>query len=662
MSRMSQQISNFINIKKSAFVSQWLKTSSTTASEVDKSKLDRAISGARDALLALQKKDGHWCFPLEADCTIPAEYILMMHFMDEVDVVLENKLARFIRDQQDMRHGGWPLYYGGAFDLSCSVKSYYALKLVGDSPDAAHMVRARSAILSHGGAARANVFTRLLLAMYRQIPWRGVPFVPAEIILFPRWFPFHLRKVAYWSRTVMIPLSILCSLRAKAVNPRDVHISELFTVPPEKERNYFPVRTSLNRILLYLERIGSWLEPLIPSFVRKFALRRAEQWMVERLNGECGLGAIFPAMVNAYEALALLGYDYDHPYRKQCRLALQGLLVDEGERAWCQPCTSPVWDTVLTCLALQEDREADQRPVLKALDWLIPNQILDEPGDWRAARPDLPGGGWAFQYANPHYPDLDDTAAAAWALHQGNADTYRHSLTRAANWLAGMQSTNGGFAAFDIDNTHYYLNEIPFADHGALLDPPSSDVTARCTGFLAIHGDQQHQEAIKRGLDYLFNEQEANGAWFGRWGSNYIYGTWSVLEAMQLVNVDKNHMAIRRAVHWLKSVQRDDGGWGETNDSYFDPQRAGQFEVSTSFQTAWALLGLMAAGEAESPAVERGINYLLKTQRTDSLWAEPWFTAPGFPRVFYLKYHGYSKYFPVWALIRYRTLSERKAA
>ena len=254
------------------------------------------------------------------------------------------------------------------------------------------MVRARSAILSHGGAARANVFTRLLLAMYRQIPWRGVPFVPAEIILFPRWFPFHLRKVAYWSRTVMIPLSILCSLRAKAVNPRDVHISELFTVPPEKERNYFPVRTSLNRILLYLERIGSWLEPLIPSFVRKFALRRAEQWMVERLNGECGLGAIFPAMVNAYEALALLGYDYDHPYRKQCRLALQGLLVDEGERAWCQPCTSPVWDTVLTCLALQEDREADQRPVLKALDWLIPNQILDEPGDWRAARPDLPGG------------------------------------------------------------------------------------------------------------------------------------------------------------------------------------------------------------------------------------------------------------------------------
>lgn len=662
MSRMSQQIFDFINIKKTALMSQWVKPGSTPVDIVDESKLGHAISAARNALLALQKKDGHWCFPLEADCTIPAEYILMMHFMDEVDIALENKLARFIREQQDMTHGGWSLYYGGAFDQSCSVKAYYALKLVGDAADAPHMVRARSAILAHGGAARANVFTRLLLAMYRQIPWRGVPFVPAEIILFPRWFPFHLRKVAYWSRAVMIPLSILCSLKARAANPRNIHVRELFTVPPEEERDYFPIRTPLNRVLLYLERVGSWLEPLIPSFVRKVALRRAEQWMIERLNGECGLGAIFPAMVNAYEALALLGYAYDHPYRTQCRLALQGLLVDEGERAWCQPCTSPVWDTVLTCLALQEDREADQHPVRKALDWLIPLQILDEPGDWRAIRPDLPGGGWAFQYANPHYPDLDDTAAAGWALRQGDSIVYQESLARAANWLAGMQSSNGGFAAFDIDNVHYYLNEIPFADHGALLDPPSSDVTARCTGFLAMHGDHRHKQAVERGLAYLFSEQETNGAWFGRWGSNYIYGTWSVLEAMRLVNVDKNHLAIRRAVQWLKSVQREDGGWGETNDSYFDLQRAGQFEESTSFQTAWALLGLMAAGEVHSHAVERGINYLMKTQRADGLWYEPWFTAPGFPRVFYLKYHGYSKYFPVWALIRYRALTGRNAA
>lgn len=663
MSRMSRQLFDFINIKKTALINQWLKSSNTTKDEVNPSRLNNAISSARRTLLAVQKDDGHWCFPLEADCTIPAEYILMMHFMDEVDVALENKLARFIREQQDVAHGGWALYYGGAFDLSCSVKAYYALKLVGDDSEAPHMVRARAAILAHGGAARANVFTRILLAMYEQIPWRGVPFVPVEIILFPRWFLFHLRKVAYWSRTVMIPLSILCSLKARAANPRNIHVRELFTIPPEEERDYFPVRTPLNRFFLYMERLGAKLEPLIPSFVRRIAFRRAEQWVIERLNGECGLGAIFPAMVNAYEALALLGYAEDHPYRQQCRLALQGLLVDEGERVWCQPCTSPVWDTVLTCLSLQEDPKADQQPIRRALDWLIPNQILDAPGDWRESRPNLAGGGWAFQYANPHYPDLDDTAAVAWALYQaGSADyqagsaDYQESLRRAADWLAGMQSSNGGFAAFDIDNTYYYLNEVPFADHGALLDPPTSDVTARCTGFLAMYGNPRHKEVVERGLTYLFSEQEASGAWFGRWGSNYIYGTWSVLEAMRLAKVDSGHTSIRRAVQWLKSVQRDDGGWGESNDTYFDPARAGQFEQSTSFQTAWALLALMAAGEAHSQAVQRGVNYLIQTQSTDGLWYEPWFTAPGFPRVFYLKYHGYSKYFPLWALIRYHAL------
>src|SRR5687768_10768888 len=298
--------------------------------------LEDGLTAARNALLSVQKEDGHWCFPLEADCTIPAEYVLMMHFMDEVDSDLEVRIARFIREKQDAAHGGWPLYYGGEFDLSCSVKAYYALKIAGDSPDAAHMVRARAAILKHGGAAKANVFTRLLLAMYGQLPWRGVPFVPVEIILFPKWFPFHTSKVAYWSRTVMVPLSILCSLRARAVNPRKVAIRELFTVPPEEERNYFPVRTALNRVFLLIERTLSLLEPFIPKGVRRLALRRAESWIVERLNGDSGLGAIFPAMVNASEALALLGYPYDHPVRVQCRKALRLLLVDEGERIWCQ--------------------------------------------------------------------------------------------------------------------------------------------------------------------------------------------------------------------------------------------------------------------------------------------------------------------------------------
>ncbi|SFE30360.1 squalene--hopene cyclase [Nitrosomonas sp. Nm166] len=631
-------------------------TSDLNQEEISVSELEEKFTQARDAMLSLQNKDGHWCFPLEADCTIPAEYILMMHFMDEIDVILENKIARFIREKQDLNHGGWPLYYGGAFDISCTIKSYYALKLVGDSPDAAHMVRARKAILAHGGAAKANVFTRLLLAMYEQIPWRGVPVVPAELVLLPRWFPFHLSKVSYWSRTVMVPLSILCTLKARAANPRQVNIRELFVIPPEEETNYFPkADTLLKRLFMLVERLLSRVEPYLPQSLRQCAIRRAESWTLERLNGECGIGAIFPAMVNAHEALTLLGYAYDHPNRVQCRNALRGLLVDEGERAWCQPCTSPIWDTVLTSLALQEDPATDQKPVQQALDWLVQQQILDEPGDWRGSRPDLPGGGWAFQYANPHYPDLDDTAAVAWALNQGSPERHQKSLERAANWLAGMQSRNGGFAAFDIDNVYHYLNEIPFADHGALIDPPTSDVTARCVGLLGKYG--KHQQEVWRGINFLLQEQEKNGSWFGRWGTNYIYGTWSVLEAFHLAKFDMQHNSVRRAVKWLKSVQRADGGWGETNDSYLDTQLAGQFpETSTAFQTAWALLGLMAAGEVDSESVRKGINYLLCNQSSDHLWEEPWFTAPGFPRVFYLRYHGYSKFFPLWALARYRTL------
>jgi len=656
ISRVFEQLSNVFH---KTDVTSMHTISDLNQDEIDGKALESKFSKARSALLSLQKKDGHWCFPLEADCTIPAEYILMMHFMDEVDVALETKIARFIRDKQDPRHGGWPLYYGGAFDISCTIKAYYALKMVGDSPDAAHMVQARTAILERGGAAKANVFTRILLAMYDQIPWRGIPVVPSELVLLPRWFPFHLSKVSYWSRTVMVPLSILCTMKARAVNPRKVQIRELFITAPEEEQNYFPpAETPLKRFFMLVERILSRVEPHLPESIRQYSIRRAERWILERLNGECGIGAIFPAMVNAHEALALLGYAYDHPSRVQCRNALRGLLVDEGERVWCQPCTSPVWDTVLTSLALQEDPTTDQKPVMEGLNWLVKQQILDEPGDWRDNCPDLPGGGWAFQYANPHYPDLDDTAAVAWALIQGNSSDHGHSIMRAANWLAGMQSRDGGFAAFDVDNTYHYLNEIPFADHGALIDPPTSDVTARCIGFLGRYGDPSHQPVVQRGIDFLFKEQESTGAWFGRWGTNYIYGTWSVLEAMRLAKQDMGHENIRRAVQWLKFVQRADGGWGETNDSYLDSNLAGQFdETSTAFQTAWALLGLMAAGEVNSESVRKGINYLLHNQSRDHLWEDPWFTAPGFPRVFYLRYHGYSKFFPLWALARYRVLT-----
>ena len=618
--------------------------------------IDSAVSRAQAALLAKQQPAGSWSFELQADCTIPAEYILMMHFMNEIDTGLQHKLASFIRRQQD-NNGGWPLYPGGELDISCTVKAYYALKLAGDSPQAPHMQQARKAILERGGAARSNVFTRITLALFRQVPWRAVPFIPAEIMLLPRWFPFHLSKVSYWSRTVMVPLFVLCTLKPRARNPGQVNIDELFTIPADQERNYFPVRSGLNRLFLILERTALRLEPLIPARMRKRALRKAEDWFVQRLNGDGGLGAIFPAMVNAYEALACLGYEADHPFRQTAKRAIQALLVERDDDAYCQPCNSPVWDTALASLALQETGDPQALAASRrALDWLAARQLVDEPGDWREQRPQLPGGGWPFQFENGYYPDLDDTAVVAWAMHNQDSTRYQTQIRRASDWLCGMQSSNGGFAAFDVDNTCYYLNHIPFADHGALLDPPTADVSARCVALLGRqkNDSDNYQTALNRCLHYLQKEQEADGSWFGRWGTNYIYGTWSVLSALEQAGVNHQDPGIQRAVAWLKRKQRPDGGWGESNDSYHDASLAGHHHTSTAFQTAWAMLALMAAGETNTPELRRGAQYLLQNQTYDGLWSDSDFTAPGFPRVFYLKYHGYDQYFPLWALARFR--------
>lgn len=628
---------------------------------VPETGLNDAIERAERALIALQKEPGCWSFELEADCTIPAEYILMMHYMDEIDDALQARLARYIRHRQSAGDG-WPLYPGGAFDISCSVKAYYALKLAGDSPEQAHMRRARQAILRQGGAARSNVFTRITLALFEQVPWRAVPFIPVEIMLLPRWFPFHLSKVSYWSRTVMVPLFILCSLKPSARNPHRIGIGELFSVPADRERNYFPVRSTLNRAFLLVDRVARLCEPLIPGRLRQRAIRKAEQWFTERLNGNGGLGAIFPAMVNAYEALTCLGYPADHPLRRTAKRALDELLVDNADEAYCQPCNSPVWDSALASLALQASGSPRALAASRAaLDWLADRQLTDSPGDWRDKRPELPGGGWPFQFQNDYYPDLDDTAVVAWAMHQQDSRHYDSAVQRATNWIGGMQSSDGGFAAFDVDNTCYYLNAIPFADHGALLDPPTADVSARCASLLGSLQplDSERRLALQRCIDYLRNQQEPDGSWFGRWGTNYIYGTWSVLTAFQLCGIPPQDPAVRRAVNWLLRKQREDGGWGEHNDSYEHPALAGRSDQSTAFQTAWAMLALMAAGEYIAPALQRGADYLLRSQQAQGLWRDDCFTAPGFPRVFYLKYHGYDKYFPLWALAVYRRHLDR---
>jgi len=629
--------------------------------------LDRSISAATRALLDCQLPDGEWCFELEADCTIPAEYALLRHYLGEqVDAELERKIAVYLRRTQSPRHGGWPLFQDGDFDASATVKAYFALKMIGDDMDAPHMARAREALRSRGGAANANVFTRIMMALFGFVPWTAVPVMPIEIMLFPRWFPFHLDKVSYWSRTVIVPLLVLMNLKPVARNPKNVRIDELFLEPPAT-LGPVPKAPQQNAALFWLFRVFDILlrmgEPVYSKFRRRTAYATAEAWVNERLNGEDGLGAIFPAMANAVMMYAALGYREDHPLRAIARKSVEKLLVVHAEEAYCQPCVSPIWDTGLAGHALLEtgDSEAQAR-VAKSLQWLGTKQILDVKGDWIVRRPNVRPGGWAFQYANAHYPDVDDTAVVALAMDRmQSADPrvdHREAIARAREWIIGLQSRNGGWGAFDADNEHYHLNHIPFADHGALLDPPTEDVTARCVSMLAQLGDMPENSAVVRAaVDYLKGTQLADGSWYGRWGINYIYGTWSVLCALNAAGVEHSAEPMRRAAKWLVSIQNDDGGWGEDGASYKLDYRGYEQAPSTASQTAWALLGLMASGDVNDPAVARGIEYLQRHQGSDGFWVEARYTATGFPRVFYLRYHGYPKFFPLWALARYRNLT-----
>jgi squalene-hopene/tetraprenyl-beta-curcumene cyclase len=618
------------------------------------------IEDAREGLELRQQDDGHWVFELEADATIPSEYVLLGHFLGEPDEVLERGIAVYLRRRQ-AGHGGWSLYPGGALDVSASVKAYFALKLIGDDPAAPHMVRAREAILACGGAARANVFTRITLALFGQVPWRAVPVMPVEIMLLPRWFPFHMDKVSYWSRTVIAPLLILMAKKPRAKNPRGVDIEELFAAAPEQERGYItnPTGSAWGSMFVGLDHALRLAEPVLPRLPRERAIAAAVAFITERLNAEHGLGGIFPAMANTVMAFETLGYARDHPDLVTAKRAIRKLLVDKGEFAYCQPCLSPAWDTALACHALMEAGSIGPgSPVERGLDWIVERQILDVVGDWASQRPDLRPGGWAFEYRNDHYPDVDDTAAIVCALHRADPERYREAIDRAAEWVLGMQSRNGGWGSFDAENTHTYLNSIPFADHGALLDPPTADLTARCVSMFAQLGHDREHPAVVRAIDYLKREQEADGSWFGRWGTNYIYGTWSVLGALNAAGEDMSAPYVRRAVDWLLARQQEDGGWGESCGSYWSERKAEKVE-STPSQTAWALLALMAAGEAGSEAVARGIDHLRRSPQQGGKWDERLFNAVGFPRVFYLHYHGYSAYFPLWALARYQNLMRK---
>ncbi|MDA0239628.1 MAG: squalene--hopene cyclase [Proteobacteria bacterium] len=626
-------------------------------SDTDLDRLDPAIAAAANALQESQGKDGHWVFELEADATIPAEYIMLNHYLGEIDDRIEQKLAVYLRRVQG-DDGGWPLFHDGEMNVSASVKAYFALKLAGDDPDAPHMVRAREAILAAGGAANSNVFTRFALALFEQIPWRATPVSRVEFLLVPSWFPWHIYKMSYWSRTVMVPLLILASVKPKAQNPRNIGIRELFVSPPDKSK--FPLPNPhgnwLGKLIIGLDRLANPLQPLIPKFLTRWGIKQALDFIAPRLNGEDGLGGIFPAMANAVMAYDCLGYPRDHPGFVQTRKAIDDLLVEKEDMAYCQPCLSPIWDTALAAHALMEvGNPGSSNAVSQATGWLLDRQVKEARGDWAVRRPDIPSGGWAFQYNNDYYPDVDDTAVVAMALHRADPAGTKDAVDRSAQWVMGMQSKNGGWAAFDADNDYRLLNHIPFADHGALMDPPTADVTARSVSMLCQLGYDRSHPSISRGIDFLLREQEGDGSWFGRWGTNYIYGTWSVLSALNAAGEDPTSPTFTRAVAWLKAQQRSDGGWGEDCSTYWEDQRAVS-KASTPSQTSWAVLALMCAGEVESDAVRRGINYLLDERSSDGNWTEQHYNAVGFPKVFYLQYHGYAVYFPLWALARYRNL------
>ncbi|MBV9065659.1 MAG: squalene--hopene cyclase, partial [Methylobacteriaceae bacterium] len=611
---------------------------------IDAAALKHGISRAADALFAMQRPDGHFVFELEADCTIPAEYILFVHFLGETpNLELEAKLCNYLRRIQG-EHGGWPLFHDGAFNMSASVKAYFALKMAGDAIDSPHMTRAREAILQHGGASESNVFTRALLALYRQVPWRAVPVMPVEIMLLPRWFPFHLDKISYWARTTLVPLMALMALRPKPVNQRGVGIPELFVVPPEKVRKWPSgqhAKEPWKTVFAGLDSVLRVAEPLFPKRTRKAAIDEAVAFCNERLNGEDGLGAIFPPMLNLVLMYDALGVPANDPNRAAARTALERLLVVHGDEAYCQPCFSPIWDSGLAANALLElGGEEAARRAAQCCDWLKPKQILDVRGDWAAQRPNLRPGGWAFQYENAYYPDVDDTAVVVMAMDRltrgqtpaGGAQ-YGESIARAREWIEGMQSKNGGWGAFDAENEHYYLNNIPFADHGALLDPPTEDVSARCVSMLAQLG-ATGTPAVQRGIAYLRETQRHDGSWFGRWGVNYVYGTWSALCALNAAGVPPTAPTVVKAVDWLVGIQNADGGWGEDCDSYKLDYRGYEPARSRASQTAWALLGLMAAGQVDHPAAARGIAWLQKAQDASGLWPQDAYTGGGFPRVF----------------------------
>jgi len=628
-------------------------------------EVEQAAKRAQTALLAEQHPEGYWWAELEANVTITAEYIMLLHFLGLADRGKFIRMANYLLAQQ-LDNGGWSIYAGDGGDLSTSVEAYLGLKLAGLSADHPALQRAREFIRSRGGPLRSRVFTRIFLALFQQVSWRGIPTMPVEFILLPVWTGLSIYELSSWSRATVVPLSVVMAVQPVCPLPPEQGVAELF-LPGENPFQDHAVRFQKNGLSLENLFVGlDWLLKIYHAYpytpLRQWALKEAEQWIVSHQEPSGDWGGIQPAMLNSILALHCLGYRTDHEVIRRGLQALEFFTLAKGNQLWLQSCISPVWDTALSIRALTASGlNGNHAAVKRGCHWLLGKQIFAR-GDWSVKNPYLASGGWAFEFHNDWYPDIDDSAVVLMALQEGLPEPQRHhtALSRGLHWCLGMQSRNGGFAAFDTDNTKAWLNAIPFADLKALIDPPTEDVTGRVLEMLGLYGYTKEYPAASRAIAFLRRTQEQDGSWYGRWGVNYIYGTWSVLCGLNSIGEDMSQPYIRRAVAWLLAHQNEDGGWGETCASYKYPELRGQ-GPSTASQTAWALLGLLAAGELKNPAVSRGINYLVRTQNSQGRWDEPYFTGTGFPQHFMIRYHLYRDYFPLMALGQYLSRKGRGA-
>ena len=623
--------------------------------------VDGAITRAQAFLLGVQREDGRWERELTVDSTLCCDYLIYMHWRGRVDETLQAKCAAHIRRRQ-LADGGWNIYVGGPSEVNASVKGYFALKLAGDSPNARHMREARANVLRLGGIPAMNTYGKLYLALLGQFPWKYLPTIPPEIFLFPNWFPFNLYEMSSWSRPILAPLAILNHFKPVRHLPAACQLHELYPAGIEgtdlslkKDPRFWAWRNFFLRCDQALKIYDRF--PVHP--LRQRAVRAAEQWMTERMGeGSEGLAAIFPAMLNAMMALHALGYPDEHPLVQKAERDFAGLFVDDPDDFRIQPCLSPVWDTAITTIALGESGLPKTHPALRrAADWLEAREVRFR-GDWQHKNPHPEASGWAFEHANDFYPDTDDTMMVLMALRHAapaNPQTRQEQFERALRWLLSFQCRNGGWAAFDREVMAPWLEHVPFADHNAILDPTCSDLTARVLELLGYLGYDRQSVLVRRAVAYLRATQETDGSWYGRWGVNYIYGTWQALRGLGAIGENMDQEWVRRGRDWLESCQNEDGGWGETPESYDFPTLKG-VGPSTASQTAWALMGLCACGDPTRESIRRGVDWLVRTQEADGSWTEHETTGTGFPRVFYLRYDMYRLHFPLLALATYRKM------